>query len=126
MLKNIRLSLAFCVIVTTGAVAVSAQAFTPGSEVGGSQAGAGAATIGGYSVSNVHFSYVSAGSKISGVTFKLDQAAASARVAFGGAVWNGCNVATKADLNGRYAASCQGLDVPVAAAHDLSVVAQQA
>jgi hypothetical protein len=126
LLKNLRLSFAFCVIVTAGAVAVSAQAFTPGSEVGGSKAGSGAASVGGYSVSNVKFAYVSAGSRISAVTFKLDQAAGSARVAFGGAVWNGCTVATTADLNGKYAASCQGLDVPVAAAHDLSVVAQQA
>ena len=126
MLKNLKLTFALCVIVTAGAVAVSAEAFTSGSDVGGSRAGSGAASISGYAVTNVKYAYVSAGSTISGVSFKLDQAAASARVAFGGAVWNACTVATTPDLNGKYAASCQGLNVPVASANDLSVVAQQA
>src|SRR4051812_34984756 len=47
LLKNIKLSFAFCVVVTAGAVAVSAQAFTTGSDVGGSRADSGAASVSG-------------------------------------------------------------------------------
>jgi hypothetical protein len=126
LLTHLRFSFALSVVLTAGAVAVSAQAFTAGSDVGGSRAGSGSAAISGYAVTNVDYSFVSAGATISGVTFDLDRPADSARVAFGGAVWNSCTVATTADAAGKYAATCQGLDVPVASANELSVVAQQA
>ena len=124
MLTNLKLSFALCVVVTTGAVAVSAQAFNTGSH--GERAVSGAGSVTGFAVTDMKFTYISAGATISDLTFHLDRPAVSARIAFGGAVWNGCTVATTADVNGKYAASCPGLSVPRASAHDLAVVAQAA
>jgi hypothetical protein len=124
LLKHLKWSAVFSAILTVGALTVSAQAFTAGSAVAATQGGAGSDVITGYVVTDVDYSF-SHGTTISGVTFKLDSEANSARVAFGdGSLWNACSVAAAADLNGKYAVTCQGLNVPVAAADSLSVVAQ--
>lgn len=127
MLKHLKWSAVFSAIVTTAAVAVSAQAFTAGSAVQPSQGGAGSDAISGYVVTDVNYSFASNGTTISAVSFKLDSEASQARVAFGdGSLWNACTVAAAADVNGKYAATCPGLNVPVASADSLSVVAQSA
>lgn len=125
MLEQLKWSAVFSAIVTAGAVAVSAQAFTAGNTVAATRGGAGSDTISGYVVTDVDYGFASNGTTISAVTFKLDAPADSARVAFGdGSLWNACTVASAADVNGKFAATCQGLNVPVASADSLSVVAQ--
>ena len=126
MLKHLKLSAAFTAIVTAIAIALTTQALAAGSAVPGTRGGAGSDVISGYVVTDVDYSFGANPSRISAVRFNLDSVADSARVAFGSdAPWNACTVATAAAADGKYAVSCEGLDVPVASADQLSVVAQQ-
>ncbi len=126
MFKHFRLSAVLSAIVVGGVVAMGAQAFTAGSTVPGTRGGAGSAVISGYAVTDVDYTFGSTGSTIATVNFNLDRAADSAKVTLdAGSTWRPCTVATTPAFNGKYAASCSGMNVAIASANELTVVAQK-
>jgi hypothetical protein len=112
-------------IVVSAIVGMATQAFAAGSAVPGTRGGSGTAAISGYAVTDVDYSFGQTGVTIDTVSFNLDRAATSAKVTLDdGATWHACNVAATATFNGKYAASCSGVNAAVASANQLTVVAK--
>ena len=69
------------VLLAASAAAFGAYAFTAGNTVTAHQAGAGAAAITGYTVTNPQYTWDATGTHVTGATFNLDSAASDVKVA---------------------------------------------
>ena len=87
---------------------------------GDTYAGEGSANIVGYDVTNVNYGLTTADtdpSDIDQVTFTLNAAASSAYVSFNGGTWTSCSISGGTNV------TCSGLNVAVAGATSLGVIA---
>jgi hypothetical protein len=104
-------------LLLTLLLALAAYAYTASNTVPATHAGDGHEAISGYTVSNVNYTVDSAGN-ITDVAFDLDAAASNASVS----VHAGDPLTTCTNPSGNHW-TCSGLNVSVASADDLRVVA---
>src|SRR3954462_11912845 len=91
-LRNRRMRIVL-VLVAASAIAFGAFAYMASNTVPTSYAGDGQGTISGYQVSSVHYQLNTDPTKMDGVTFTLDNAAADVRVSVDhGTSWTTCSV----------------------------------
>lgn len=114
-------------IVAAGVIGASAYAFTASNTVADHSAGAGVATVSGYTVdSPTNYVFNAAGTTMDGVTFDLDKAASDVKVALTEGEpttgdWADCGASEAASP---YAVTCTfAAPVPVAEGQKLSVAA---
>jgi hypothetical protein len=107
-------------LLLTLLLAVAAYAFTAANTFpnGAPSAGDGSATISGYAVDNISYTVNAAGDTITGVDFDLDAAASHASVS----VHSGDTLSACSNTSG-FSWSCTGLNVSIASADELRVVA---
>jgi hypothetical protein len=115
------------VIAVAGVIGVSAYAFTASNTVAAHSAGAGSATVSGYTVTSpTNYTFNGAGTTMNAVTFDLDKTASDVKVALTAgtpvtADWTDCGAS---EGSAPFAVTCTfGTPIPVAEGLKLSVAA---
>jgi hypothetical protein len=115
------------VIAVAGVIGASAYAFTASNTVAAHSAGAGSATVSGYTVTSpTNYTFNGEGTTMDKVTFDLDHAASDVKVALTAgapvvADWSDCGASEAASP---FAVTCTfGTPIPVGAGLKLSVAA---
>ncbi len=115
------------VIAVAGIIGLSVYAFTASNTVAAHSAGAGSATVSGYTVASpTNYTFSGDGTKMEAVTFDLDKPATDVQVALTAAApvkadWTDCNASEEA---APYAVTCTfNTPIPVGEGLKLSVAA---
>lgn len=115
------------VIAVAGVIGASAYAFTASNTVAGHSAGAGSATVSGYTVTSpTNYTFNGEGTTMDAVTFDLDKSASDVKVALTAAApstgdWSDCGAS---EGSSPFAVTCTfGTPVPVGEGLNLSVAA---
>jgi hypothetical protein len=116
-----------CAFVLAGVIGVGAYAFTASNTVPAQTAGAGSATVSGYTVSSpLNYTFSADGTKMTKVTFTLNEAATDVKVALSDgapvlADWTDCGEATSPSFE--VTCTFPGAGVPDGEGNKLSVAA---